>query len=690
MLSLTRAVPASTLRGLVGAAWLLLAATACQQIADPSAGRAGDHADRAAHQSGSLVIPRDSIRWGTVRELGASARVAIAEARDGNAPQRWFDVREASWAITAVTVASRPQPLAVECGYHGRATLLLADTAGLPLDSFALGNELPLAHRAYAQIWGKTYRNTALLPVLAPGRYQLALRYDNERSLSIYGKNDPLAFEVFPVARLRAASRYHILATGLILGCLAMLLLYQVAQLIVYRTALYRAYCLMVTGLIAYIAYDDFLLHALLAGRRVSEAWLYLTGGLGLAGFFYFAQVALRVMDFDLRTDRLLTGLVAGQLALAVVLPAAVEMGYAGVAGAAYVSAFAPELYRLALIASLLAFAAALIVFVRHNFGGVSVTFAAGNLALVLGVLVVVTRAYLLPHAGLAIVGWYLAAIAPLFNYVIEIGLVAMSLCFAVTVALLTKQREALLERDFNRRLAETEMRALRAQLNPHFLFNGLNALKLFVIDQQPELASRYLSKFARLIRAVLEHSRETLVPLARELETLGLYLELERLRFGERFAYAIEVAPEVDASDVLVPPTLLQAFAENAIWHGLLHRERPGGQLTVQVARGAGATTVITVTDDGVGRAASRATRSGANLTRASAGLRLTAERLALLERLYGYQAHLSVDDLTDERGRGIGTRVRIRIAPAEVPPVPRAGGKGAPTGLYAAAGFA
>ncbi|HEY6436486.1 MAG TPA: histidine kinase, partial [Ignavibacteriaceae bacterium] len=108
--------------------------------------------------------------------------------------------------------------------------------------------------------------------------------------------------------------------------------------------------------------------------------------------------------------------------------------------------------------------------------------------------------------------------------------------------------------------------------MNPHFIFNSLNSINAFILENNKLKASEYLSKFSRLVRLILQNSQEPLIPLDKELEALRLYLELEALRFEQKFEYKISVSAEIDTSMVKVPPLIIQPYAENAIWHGLMH----------------------------------------------------------------------------------------------------------------------
>ena len=127
------------------------------------------------------------------------------------------------------------------------------------------------------------------------------------------------------------------------------------------------------------------------------------------------------------------------------------------------------------------------------------------------------------------------------------------------------------------KKLSELEMHALRAQMNPHFIFNSLNAINLFILENNKLQASEYLAKFSKLIRLILQNSQEPVIPLERELEALQLYLELESLRFENKFRYKIITDDILDISAIKVPPLIIQPYVENAIWHGLMHKKEIG-----------------------------------------------------------------------------------------------------------------
>ncbi len=564
--------------------------------------------------------------------------------------------------------ASDPVDVMAEVGFHGQSTLYVFDSTGL-IGSHEMGNDLPLDRRAYPHISASANRNVAPLR-LYPGRaYELYLRYANPLGASLYGTNDILSIDFTDARAYDRSARLHLVLSGLMVGGMFLLLLYQAAQWTVYRTELDATYCLMLLGLLAFVCYDDYLFHAAFPDRVVRERWLYFTGSIGLLGFFRFAQLTLRAVDFHPRRDRLLGWLVWEKAIEAPLFLCIVSFEAGGPAWLQSLAAVIPETFRITLILTLLLFSYAVVSHLRANRDRATYAFLVGNLSLVTGVLLVTMRSYLMPFADLWPVRVYIDVVTPVFSYIIEGGIVGMALFFAFAVALLTKEREARLERDFNRRLATVRMETLRSQMNPHFLFNGLNSIKLFVIENKPRLAGDYLSRFARLIRLVLENSKASLIPLSRELETLELYLRLESLRFGDRFTYRITVDPDIDVDFVYLPPTLLQPYVENAIWHGLLHRPDAGGKLAIGISSRDDGRLELVIEDNGVGRVYATENRAESSTTHKSLGMQITAERIAMLRQYYGFEATVEVTDLYAADGEAAGTRVTIYLTPGSQP---------------------
>lgn len=240
--------------------------------------------------------------------------------------------------------------------------------------------------------------------------------------------------------------------------------------------------------------------------------------------------------------------------------------------------------------------------------------------------------------------------------------LLVLGLAYAYyRIRLAAVRKEARLTTDFNKRLAEVELTALRAQMNPHFLFNSLNSIRHHVLNSRPEEADRYLSKFARLIRLILDHSDQRMVTLKEELQALRLYLELEASRFDDKFSFRIHVAPAVDPETTMIPPMLIQPYLENAIWHGLMQKEE-GGELELRIAR-EGDDLRIEVEDDGIGRARAAEIKSRSALKRRSMGMSITQQRLNMIGKQQGIRCEVQVEDLVLPDGEPGGTRVTLLI---------------------------
>ncbi len=208
---------------------------------------------------------------------------------------------------------------------------------------------------------------------------------------------------------------------------------------------------------------------------------------------------------------------------------------------------------------------------------------------------------------------------------------------------------------------AELEMQALRAQMNPHFIFNCLSSINKYIIKNETEAASDYLTRFSRLIRMVLINSQKTLITLEEELNMLRLYLDMERLRFNNIFDYNIIFTNAIEPATVFIPPLLLQPFCENAIWHGLMHKEGHGNldiALTIQDD-----ILFCSISDNGVGREKATELKSKSAERQKSLGLKITNNRLALLNQGAQEDSYYKMNDIIDEEGKIGGTRVDIKI---------------------------
>ena len=223
------------------------------------------------------------------------------------------------------------------------------------------------------------------------------------------------------------------------------------------------------------------------------------------------------------------------------------------------------------------------------------------------------------------------------------------------------KVRQQQSELEFEKRLADLTLSALRSQINPHFIFNCLNSIKLYATQNDMGAATDYLTKFSSLIRQVLDNSMNERITLSSELEVLRLYIEMEAMRFKDKLRYNITVEKNVDADYVEIPPLLLQPYVENAIWHGLMPKEK-GGELDIVVAMKDEHTLSVRIKDDGIGRAKA-ADYKNITTQHKSFGMKVTSERMKLISRKYKTPISITIDDLKKEDGEPSGTLVTIQI---------------------------
>jgi two-component system, LytTR family, sensor kinase len=215
-----------------------------------------------------------------------------------------------------------------------------------------------------------------------------------------------------------------------------------------------------------------------------------------------------------------------------------------------------------------------------------------------------------------------------------------------------------------NKDLATSQLTALRAQMNPHFIFNALNSVQQYILQGNVIEANKYLSKFSKLQREILNNSTQNFIPLQKEMEMLNLYLELEQLRFAEKFTYSITKDETIDEEEIKIPPMIIQPFIENAIWHGLM--PKTGDRFVkVNFSLPAEDQLLCTITDNGIGReAAARLRNAGsADAQHKSKGLSLVYDRLNILQAQYGKPFNAGITDLTNEDGTSNGTRVVLTI---------------------------
>ncbi len=209
------------------------------------------------------------------------------------------------------------------------------------------------------------------------------------------------------------------------------------------------------------------------------------------------------------------------------------------------------------------------------------------------------------------------------------------------------------------KRLSELEKQMVVSQMNPHFLFNSLNSIKSFIVSNDSKRASFYLNKFARLVRYTLDSAEKPHVSLQEELNFVEDYIKVERLRLNNAFVYNIKVDEDINPSNLKIPTLIFQPFVENAIWHGLSHKEDQG-ILNVEVSRNKN-DVIVRIEDNGVGRKRSAEMHGEGKST--ALGIKMTKERLELIGMEGKGEERILIHDKHDDNGRATGTVVEIKL---------------------------
>ncbi|OFY62577.1 MAG: hypothetical protein A2V64_02570 [Bacteroidetes bacterium RBG_13_43_22] len=214
---------------------------------------------------------------------------------------------------------------------------------------------------------------------------------------------------------------------------------------------------------------------------------------------------------------------------------------------------------------------------------------------------------------------------------------------------------------EMNRKISEIQQANLRQQMNPHFIFNTLNSIQYYMYQHDKLATNNYLTKFSNLMRKVLENSQHTYIPLSDELNALTLYLELESIRFKDKFDYEIKVDEEIDPLMYKVPTMLIQPYVENSICHGLMPMESRG-KVKIEIKLVNDYLT-CTIADNGIGRDAARERKTERNCNHNSLGTKIVSSRLDLVNALYGSCLKTTYTDIKDGNGRSAGTTVEMQI---------------------------
>ena len=207
--------------------------------------------------------------------------------------------------------------------------------------------------------------------------------------------------------------------------------------------------------------------------------------------------------------------------------------------------------------------------------------------------------------------------------------------------------------------LAEYEQKALHLQMNPHFVFNCLGSISSFIVQNGTDSAIKYLSKFSKLMRLTLEYSKESLIPIDKEIESLQNYLELEQLRFNDKFNFTISKSKDIE-DDVALPPLLIQPFIENAIIHGVIPK-KDQGSITIDFSL-ENESLICVILDDGIGINTSKLNKENSVLAHKSMALDIIKKRLEMITASTSKKATIAIEELTDS-SKVTGTKVTLQL---------------------------
>jgi anti-sigma regulatory factor (Ser/Thr protein kinase) len=214
---------------------------------------------------------------------------------------------------------------------------------------------------------------------------------------------------------------------------------------------------------------------------------------------------------------------------------------------------------------------------------------------------------------------------------------------------------------EIREKMTELRMQALRAKMNPHFIFNTINSIQYFLTSNEKRTALEYLSKFARLMRLTLEFSDKTSISISEELESLRLYLDLEKLRFENKFDYEIDVDPHIDTLRIMIPNMLIQPYVENAVKHGIQNK-MDTGMVKISLKKGENEIYYV-IEDNGIGIRKSLELKQHEDIMQKSSGMEITRNRINMLNLDQKENERLEITDLSEENAEKTGTKVEITI---------------------------
>jgi len=238
-----------------------------------------------------------------------------------------------------------------------------------------------------------------------------------------------------------------------------------------------------------------------------------------------------------------------------------------------------------------------------------------------------------------------------------------LAIFFSAIIFFIFKYRIAAIKKrnELKNNLYIYKQQSLRQQMNPHFIFNTLNSIQLYILEKDHISSHKYLTKFAKLMRLILDNSQQPTIALKDELDALKLYLELESIRLSGKFDYTINIEND-ELLQYKVPTLLIQPFVENSIWHGIMLKASQEGWVTITIKK-ALTQIVCTIEDNGIGREKAQEIRSKQDNERKSLGFKITSQRIELLNTLYKNKFFIKYIDVTADNGEPSGTRVEITI---------------------------
>jgi sensor histidine kinase YesM len=246
------------------------------------------------------------------------------------------------------------------------------------------------------------------------------------------------------------------------------------------------------------------------------------------------------------------------------------------------------------------------------------------------------------------------------FTYILSFASVLLGTVYLVKRNSRSKEKARMMHRE---QLQQLEMRALRSQMNPHFIFNTLNAIQKYILENDTDLSYRYLAKFAKLIRNFLENSRQTSIALQQELDLLQSYMEMEALRFRNKFSYEIVLDPMMDLSTIHIPSMLIQPYVENAIWHGIQHKTGTG-LVKISIHHVDPGILKCSIEDNGVGRKMAEEIEVHSGVRHQPVGMTITQQRLELINQRLKDTVSVNFIDLKDAlTGKECGTIVELMV---------------------------